>query len=60
MRALDIKSNFSVLVFIFSCFFQALQPDPEETDHAEGAGQGPHLSCHRCQTAGQEKVHKKQ
>lgn len=34
------------------CFLQALQPDPEEADHAEGAGQGPHFSGDRCQTAG--------
>lgn len=34
-RALDIESNFSVVV----CgFLQAFQSDPEEADHAEGAG----------------------
>lgn len=31
---------------------QAVQPDPEEADHAEGAGQRPHLCGHRRQTAG--------
>ncbi|CAF97038.1 unnamed protein product, partial [Tetraodon nigroviridis] len=29
---------------------EALQPDPEEADHAEGAGQRPHLGGHRRQT----------
>lgn len=34
-----------------SCFCgcsQAIQPDPEEVDHAEGAGQRPDFCGHRC------------
>lgn len=34
MTLMGIKSNFSVYV----CFLQAVQPDSEEADHAEGAG----------------------
>lgn len=36
----------------FCVCLQAFQPDSEEADHAEGAGQRPHLGGHRRQTAG--------
>lgn len=37
---------------LFVLVLQAVQPDPKEAHHAEGAGQGPHLCGHRSQAPG--------
>lgn len=47
MSTLNIGFDLMLLLFL-----QALQPDPEEADHAEGAGQRSHFGGHRRQAAG--------
>lgn len=60
VHGLGAQSHLAVhkLQHFLSVSLQAVQPDPEEADHAEGAGQRSDLGGHRRQTPGQTESQK--